>query len=230
MISLSASKLGILKDCPRCFWDANNSKFARPRGIFSSLPGGIDLIMKDYFDQFRGTLPPELKSKVEGVLMPDLIKIMKWRNWRSGLTWQDDSLGVKLIGALDDCLIVLAKEEIYMPFDNKTKGKKPKDDGSQYYQTQLDCYMLLLQANKYRINGKAFLAYHYPLAIRVGEAKAEETALRFGVDVFCLTASPDNAVSVITKAVKVLKGSRPAPAPDCEYCKFGLMYPRGGTE
>lgn len=228
MIKLSASKLGILRECPRCFWDANNSKFARPRGIFSSLPGGIDLIMKDYFDQFRGTLPPELKGKVDGVLMSDLVKLNKWRNWRSGLTWEDRELGVNLIGALDDCLVDIAGEEIYMPLDNKTKGSLPKDDGAQYYQLQLDCYGLLLQANKYRINGKAYLAYYYPLPLVFKDNKIEPNKImfNFGINTYCLESSPDRAIKEIARAVEILKGKRPAPAPDCEYCRFGLMYPK----
>lgn len=225
MMQLSASKLGILKDCPRCFWDANNSKFARPRGIFPSLPGGIDLVMKDYFDQYRGSLPPGLKGKIEGVLMDDIATINKWRNWRSGLTWSDPKLDVKIIGALDDCL---TDKEFHIPFDNKTKGSKPKDDGSQYYQLQLDIYGLLLESNGYPINGKAYLAYFYPVEILgpISDKASEGMNLPFGIDVYCLESSPDRAIEEITRAVEILEGKRPAPAGDCEYCRFGLMYPR----
>lgn len=189
------------------------------------------MILKDYFNQFRGALPPEFKGKVDGVLMSDLVKLNKWRNWRSGLTWEDKTLGVKLIGALDDCLTDNAGEEIYMPLDNKTKGSLPKDNGAQYYQTQLDCYELLLQSNKYRINGKAYLAYYYPLTLTVLSAKIDDSIsgkinFPFGIDVYCLESSPDRAVKEITRAVEILKGKRPAPTLDCEWCKFGLLYPR----
>src|SRR3990167_5254327 len=195
MIQLSASKLGILKECERCFWDANNSKFFRPRGIFSSLPGGIDLVLKEYFNKFRGTLPPELTGKVDGVLMSDLHTLNKWRSWRTGLTWEDAALGVKLIGALDDCLVDYPytkdpKAEIYMPLDNKNKGSNPKDNGAQYYQLQLDCYGLLLQTNGYKTNNKAFLAYYYPLTTQLENVNPGETALRFGITTFCLESSP----------------------------------------
>src|SRR3989344_3937655 len=66
-IRLSPSTgLNLFRDCPRCFWLHYNKNVHRPRGIFPSLPGGMDLVLKDYFDQFRGSLPPELEGKVRG--------------------------------------------------------------------------------------------------------------------------------------------------------------------
>ena len=46
----------------------------RPRGVFPSLPGGMDNLIKKYFDTYRlqNKLPPEIDGKVEGVLMADL--------------------------------------------------------------------------------------------------------------------------------------------------------------
>jgi hypothetical protein len=36
----------------------------RPRGIFPSLPGGMDIVIKKYFNKYRGSLPPELSGKI----------------------------------------------------------------------------------------------------------------------------------------------------------------------
>jgi len=47
----SPSKLNLVKDCPRCFWLEFNKKFRRPRGIFPSLPSGMDKILKNHFDE-----------------------------------------------------------------------------------------------------------------------------------------------------------------------------------
>lgn len=44
-------------------------KVRRPRGIFPSLSGGIDLVIKDYFGKYRLELPPELVGKAKGTLM-----------------------------------------------------------------------------------------------------------------------------------------------------------------
>jgi hypothetical protein len=60
--TISATSLGLLEDCPRCFWLQFNRGVKRPAGIFPSLPSGMDRILKAHFDRFRdaGTLPPEL--------------------------------------------------------------------------------------------------------------------------------------------------------------------------
>src|SRR5438093_999884 len=132
-LSLSPSKLSILKECPRCFYDAVVLHVARPRGAFPSLPGGMDLIVKAYVDQFRGALPPQLQGRVPGVLYPDLAVLRRLRNWRSGLSVsltfdvRGNSVGVKLIGALDDLLVVGSQ---YAPLDTKTKGGLRSNTGS----------------------------------------------------------------------------------------------------
>ena len=95
--------LNLFRDCPRCFWLHYNERVHRPRGIFPSLPGGMDLVIKKHFDKFRGSLPPEIDNKVEGKLVPDLGLLNKWRDWRTGLEYYDKERDAVLFGALDDC-------------------------------------------------------------------------------------------------------------------------------
>ena len=61
---LSPSTLNVFLDCPRCFWLDKVKNIKRPRGIFPSLPSGMDRAIKVHFDSFRtkGILPPELKG------------------------------------------------------------------------------------------------------------------------------------------------------------------------
>jgi len=92
--------LNLFKECSRCFWLHYNERVKRPRGIFPSLPGGMDLVIKKYFDEYRGSLPPELEGKIKGVLMPDVNLMNKWRNWRTGLEYEDKELNAVLFGAL----------------------------------------------------------------------------------------------------------------------------------
>ncbi|ODS30309.1 MAG: hypothetical protein SCARUB_04585 [Candidatus Scalindua rubra] len=88
MIRLSPTTgLNLFRNCPRCFWLHYNKQVRRPRGIFPSLPGGMDLVIKKYFDRYRGKLPPEIEGKVEGCLMPGVELMNKWRNWRTGLEY-----------------------------------------------------------------------------------------------------------------------------------------------
>lgn len=213
-ISLSASKLNLFKECPRCFWDAYVCDIPRPRGIFPSLPGGMDLVFKTYFDSFRGQLPPMLIGKVPGVLMADMGRLNRWRNWRTGLIYEDPELQVKIIGALDDCL---TDGDIYIPFDNKTRGSAPKSDGSEYYQGQLDIYELFLISNGYKTKGSGFLAYYWPNEILKVH---DEVTCHFGVQVFELKTDPERAKKTIKEAVDLMRGKRPKPSPTCEMCVY----------
>lgn len=211
-ISLSPSKLGVLRNCARCFYLANTQKIGQPRGIFPSLPGGVDRVMKDYMDQYRGSLPPSLKGAINGVLWGTVAEINKLRNWRSGLkaVVVIGDVTVSLIGALDD--LIQEADVTYSPFDTKTKGDLPKDDGAQYYQTQLDCYALMLRENGKTPSGKAYLDYHYPV-------QATDGSMTFAHVLYPLTASPERAIETIAKAVAVLSEKTPPAANDeCEYC------------
>ncbi|MCX5657477.1 MAG: hypothetical protein NTZ48_04540, partial [Candidatus Omnitrophica bacterium] len=149
-IRLSPSALNLFLDCPRCFWLEKVKGIKRPRGIFPSLPGGMDSVIKVYFDRYRikGELPPEIKGKVEGKLIPEEKTLKKWRSWRStDLCYEDKAINASLSGALDDCLI---EEGFYIPLDYKTRGYELKEGSENYYQVQLDCYCLMLESKGYR--------------------------------------------------------------------------------
>ncbi len=218
LVRLSPSKLSFFNDCPRCFWMQEKKKVSRPRGPFPSLPGGMDRIMKDYADQFRGTLPPEFRGKVPGVLFDDMETLKRWRNWRTGISYANKAMGVQLIGALDDCLV---DGTLHFPFDFKTKGAEPREDGRQYYQTQLDCYMLMLQENGYPVGDKGYLAYVWPESMNAIAQQEDRIPVAFGLKVFGIECRPDRVLPLLEAAVMCLNETEaPDPADNCEYCQF----------
>lgn len=216
MYNLSPSKLGIFKNCKRCFWDMMISGIQRPRGAFPSLPGGMDLILKGYMDSFRGGMPPELAGQVPGKLYDNLPQLNRWRNWRTGLTVAEKKY--RLIGAIDDLLNVEGK---LAPLDFKTKGSKPATDGSEYYQHQMDMYAFMLKYNGFPILEAAFLAYFWPITVEPRETSMI-LPVHFGCQTFELEANPDRAEGMIFDAIDVLDGPRPDPNPECEYCNYAL--------
>ena len=160
-LKLSPSALNLFKDCPRCFWREKNNNIKRPRGIFPSLPGGMDRVIKTYFDGYRTkkTLPPELnRDEFKDILLfNDQVLLERWRNWRTGLVYQDGPSGGSLSGALDDLMM---KGDRYIPFDYKTKGSMTTEaDAVKYYQLQLDCYALMIESNQMPAIGYGFLLY-----------------------------------------------------------------------
>lgn len=217
-ISLSPSKLNLFRECPRCFWDAYAGETPRPRGIMASLPGGMDLIMKRYVDQFRGKLPPGLEGKIPGVLFNDMVLMKRWRFWKTGPSYQDKDRQIILVGALDDCLV---DGGFYIPLDWKTKGAEPKDDGSQYYQTQLDCYNLMLEFSGFPVRDEGWLVYVYPQAVDPSYVQPDSSILiKFGLMPFKLTCDRERAKEIVIKAAECLRAPRPKSADTCEHCQY----------
>jgi len=213
-IRLSPSSLNLFLDCPRCFWLEKNKNIKRPRGIFPSLPGGMDLVIKTYFDKYRvkNDLPPEVKGKLTGGLLADTSLLNKWRSWRTtDLCYEDKSLNAVLSGALDDCLI---DGGYYMPLDYKTRGSDLNEDPRKYYQTQLDCYCLILEATGRKTKGLAYLLYYWPIAV------SENGIVKFNVEPFKIETSIESAKKVFHDALILLSQEIPKPNSMCEYCKL----------
>ena len=215
MIRLSPSALNVFLDCPKCFWLDRVKKVPRPRGIFPSLPGGMDRVIKVYFDSFRskGALPPELNGRdFEGVrLFGDQARLEEWRNWRTGLVYRDEDDSV-LSGALDDLLV---KAGQYIPFDYKTKGSvTTESDAVKYYQNQLDCYTLLLEENRLATAGYGFLLYYSP------KSAAANGAVLFELQAIKIPTDKERARAIFRRATALLKGPEPPSSGACEYCAW----------
>jgi len=224
-IQVSPSKLSVLNDCPTCFWYAENYKCARPRGIFPTLPGGIDRVLKIFSDKYRnGQALPEQFKELNGTFFTDTELLRKWQNWRSGLRVKiafartDDGtpVDVSIYGALDDLLVT--KDGAYSPLDFKTKGSEPKTSGEEYYQTQLDAYAYLLEKHGYKTSGEAFLVYFWPAAV----VDFNDAGIHFDFQfkTYKLTTSIPRFEATLQRAVDVLTGPKPEPNVNCEYCTY----------
>lgn len=235
MLYLSPSKLSTLKDCKRCFWLQEKHELKHPRGAFPSLPGGLDRVVKAYCDKFRaeGKLPPELEVALAPFgtfkLYPNQAMLKKWRYYKTApfVILDVGGVEVKLQGAFDDALICAGtpslgqlETPLYLPLDGKSKGSEPKDDGSQYYKHQMDCYGLMFKANDMPIFRQAVLWYWWPKSVR------EVASLEFESKAFLLPCEPEKAMEMIAEAVTILQGPIPAPSSGCEYCTFAANYRR----
>lgn len=215
-IQLSASTLSLFKECPRCFWLQLKAGVHRPDTIFPSLPGGMDSVIKVYFDQFRGTkegLPPELRGKVEGTLMDDQKILDGWRVRTGGLRYFDKKLNTRLMGLLDDCL---QDRGAYVPLDYKTRGWAPKEDTSGFYQHQLDIYEWLLKENGFKTKGVAYLVYYHPSEVR------QDGAVQFTVTPKRVETSVERARKLFEDAAKLLQDDKaPKRHSACTFCSWG---------
>ncbi|HKZ34948.1 MAG TPA: PD-(D/E)XK nuclease family protein [Patescibacteria group bacterium] len=211
-IRLSASTLSLFEECPRCFWVHMNHRKKRPSGPFPSLPSGMDAAIKSYVDRFRGSLPPELVGKIQGVFYDDVEQIKKWRNWRTGLTIIYPERNAQLTGALDDLIV---DNGAYIPLDFKTRGFAVKEGTSEFFQTQLNLYDLLLEANGFHTPGFGYLLYYIPHLVR------EHGIVEFQVEVHRVETQRDQARALFDNALEVLRGSLPSKHKDCLFCVWG---------
>lgn len=185
-------------------------------------------MIKKYFDNYRGKLPPELDGKVDGILVDDLALLNKWRNWRTGLEYYDKERDAMLFGALDDCLVIKnlklkIKNYSYMPLDYKTRGFPPKEGASEvYYQHQLDAYSLLLSENGYRVGDHAYLVYYYPKEVK------ENGVVDFEVKPVKIDTDIERIRKMFEGAVDLLMGDLPPEhsggANGSASCEFGFWH------
>jgi hypothetical protein len=209
----SPSSLNLLKDCPRCFWLHFREGIRRPRGIFPSLPSGMDRILKEHFDTFmgKGELPPGLSGLGKNVELFDDVELLnEWRNNFRGISWEDKE-GNRLRGAVDN---ILKKGKKLIVLDYKTRGYPLKEDTAAYSQDQLDLYNFLLRKNNYETANYAFLLFYHP------DKVSEGGDIAFHADLVKMKVDVKNAENILKEALATLEGKMPEPAEDCEYCKW----------
>jgi hypothetical protein len=223
-VRLSASILNTFTDCPRCFYLDRKMNVKRPRGIFPSLPNGMDLKLKEAYDAVRspyGCYPGWIsKASVYGaVLFTDQVKLDKMRQWQTGLRYKNPD-GAELIGAIDD-LIFFPETNLYEPLDYKTKGAEADDEYvKRYYQNQANIYALLLARNGYPVTGYATFHYYWPLSVN-GKDNIDAASVKFAATAFRIKATPEAGESLFNAGLAVLERETPPLAgPECEYCNF----------
>ncbi|CAD7768020.1 PD-(D/E)XK nuclease superfamily protein [Candidatus Methanoperedenaceae archaeon GB37] len=214
---LSPSSINLMLECPRCFWLQLVKKIKRPEGIFPSLPGGMDRILKRHFDKFmeRGELPPEIREYGLGngyKLFSDKTKLEIWRSVHKGIQYKDKTSGILIRGAVDN---LLEKGKKLIVLDYKTRGYPLKEDTHEHYQTQMDIYNFLLRKNGYETENYAYLLFYYPTEItKTGEVIFDTKLIKIPTDA-------RRGEKVFKKAIEILEGPIPKPSENCEFCKWG---------
>lgn len=209
---LSPSSLGLMKDCPRCFWLDKHKVWQRPNMIFPSLPSGVDRVLKEHFDRFRveGKLPPEICENghcKHMKLFQDEQLLSEWRNNFKGVRWTDGN-GNVLFGAVDNLLDNNGKLVV---LDYKTKGFAVKDGSEDFYRDQLDIYNFLIRKNGFDTENFSFLLFYVPKDVtRTGEFVFDSHLKKVDNDV-------KNAEKIFHEAVKILNGD--CPDKECSWCE-----------
>jgi len=200
-------------ECPRCFWLEKHKVWTRPAGVFPSLPGGMDRVLKKHFDKFmeRGELPPEIREY--GIekgykLFDNKAKLEIWRNNRKGIQYMDKTSGILLMGAIDN---LLTKKGKLVILDYKTRGYPLKEDTHEHYQAQMDIYNFLLRQNGYDTEDYTYLLFYYPKEVtETGEVIFDKKLIKMNTDA-------KRGGKYFEDAIKLL--SEDCPKKTCEWCE-----------
>lgn len=217
-MQLSSSSLSTFCECPRCFYIEKKLGCARPRGIFSSLPNGIDKILKNQMDRFRGKLPEIMDHpRLAGFVLFDNDALMKkYRHWKSSPLKYEDGKGNVLVGALDE-LLFNPRTGYYAAADWKTKGSEPDQAYcEQYYQKQINIYTFLGECGGLKMSSFGVLQYFFPVDTDVSAG-----VIPFQSKTFILEANPGAAKDLFDSAIRCLESDIiPPSSSGCEYCSY----------
>lgn len=212
-MQLSTSALNVFADCKRCFYLDRKLKAPRPRGIFPSLPGAVDGILKSRLEAFRGQLPAALDvPELEGwTLFKDSDRLAKIRQWNSkGALKYKNAGGDLLVGGLDD---ILSAGDLHAPLDYKTKGAEREDSVTpDYYQRQLDIYALLI-STEFEVAEFGVLFDFWPV-------EHESGLVTFACKPLITNVSAARGKLLFEEGLACLASDElPDANPKCEYCK-----------
>ncbi|OGY20771.1 MAG: hypothetical protein A3A65_01185 [Candidatus Chisholmbacteria bacterium RIFCSPLOWO2_01_FULL_49_14] len=213
MYKVSPSGISYLRECPRCLWLYYREGVSRPKGIFPSLPSGMDEVLKKYFDAYRlrGELPPELKGKITDALYPDFTKLKKMRQIFHGLVAEFPELDMRLKGAIDELLV--NKQGQHVVFDFKTRGYPVKADTHEHYQDQVNLYALLLEKNNLPPADYGYLFFIHPTEYAVCKAT-------FHPQIVKMNSDWRQGMNILQEVKSLLEGPEPQAHSSCAYCLY----------
>ncbi len=242
---LSPSAINLYLDCPHCFWLRYKKGIKRPTdGMFPSLPGSLDMLIKLRFDycRERGKLPEELselrknkegkrsneseekhseEAHSETIARTDMstseFKLFPHKETLEA--WRDYKRGISWTDEEGNVLYgaiddLLVKDSQLFILDYKTKG----DDNIRIYEsykTQLSLYALILSKNGLNVANTGFLLFYYPTTLdKEGNVKFKASLQEVDLDI-------KKAERLYREALDVLKrDTPPKPSPYCRFCSW----------
>lgn len=208
MFRFSPSQLRNLLECPRCMWLKYRAGIETPRGIFPGVLGTIDRILQKETTKYAGKGKPRwlLPWVNEGVIRQGSKRFAMQRN-----QWI-------LNGIVDD--IILMDNGMNIIVDYKTATPYSQEKAEKYYQLQLDCYKLLLEANNLHVPDMAYLIFTIPKFLK-NLSHTGHFGMDFEVTHVGLSVSAQRAEDAISKSLKICMSAKPPPAsPNCKFCQY----------
>jgi len=234
---ISRSGLELYAECPRCFFFEKRLGCSRPSGLPFTLNNAVDALLKREFDSYRAKGEPHPLMTGAGI---DAVpfshpNIEKWRDTDQGIRFLHEPTRFDVFGAVDDVWLNAAGELIVADYKATARAAEVTELNEPWhatYKRQLEIYQWLFRRNGFTVSPTAYWVYANG---DTTEERFDET-LRFRMTVIPYSGSDEWVEPHILAAHVCLMGSSPpAPAPDCEHCRFAdkrakvVVPPPAGT-
>lgn len=237
-VKLSPSSIEEWKESPKLAWlAARGLAPKKPRGIFPSLPGGMDRELKKAADLYRsggGNVPglPGIMRDLGMTLHPDeaLLKSVRFARQANEVRLGER---IRMSWAVDELLLHPESGRVAV-FDWKTRTNAPKEeDVVRYYGDRAHLYAAGLKFGLgLDVHPVAIYATAFP--VRCQELDEGCLSVEFGVVPTMLEADPERGLELLHRAGESILGPWPAFEPDDEFEAWAVRYVAGrqaqGTE
>ena len=184
-----------------------------PTPKFSPFEEATRIKLRDYFDKYRGGLPPDLVGQLDGCLLRDTELMDHWRDWQKGLRQSDTVMSAVLCGAMDDCLV--QNNEYYIPIEFRMVSREPHEDEIKDRELFMDGLTYLLTANGYKTLECGYVIFYFPQSVALHHALMLKTkVVRIDTDLM-------RTEKIFYEAADLLRGRAvPEEGVGCFYCTW----------
>lgn len=219
---ISRSKIDLYHECPRCFYLDVRLGIARPSFPAFTLNNAVDELLKREFDTHRakGEPHPLMKAyNIDAVPLNDA-RLEEWRDaLRRGIQYHHKGINLILRGGVDDIWKCADGSLAVVDYKATSKKEEVSIDGywQQGYKRQVEIYQWLLKSIGEKVCPTAYFVY----VNGDSNAPAFDGKLEFDVTVIPHEGNTDWIEPLIYKMAECLRSeSAPAPAENCEYCRY----------
>ena len=222
---LSRSKIGLYRECPRCFYIDNKLGTGRPPGFPFSLNSAVDALLKKEFDIHRAgkTKHPLMEHyKVDAVPFqhPEL---SRWRENFKGIEHVHEPTGLTVSGAIDDVWVDQSGTLNIVDYKATSKDEKIEaldKDWHDGYKQQMEIYQWLFRQNGFRVSDVGYFVY----ANAGKDKKAFDGILEFEITLIPYRGDASWVEGALLDIKKCLDAEVLPPAsPSCDYCTYREM-------
>lgn len=222
---LSRSKIGLFRECARCFYIDNKLGTARPPGFPFNLNSAVDALLKKEFDIHRNGKTRHPLMEAYGIkAMPfQHPKIDIWRENFKGIDFYHEPTGFTVSGAVDDVWEDENGELIIVDYKSTSKDEKIEALDKEWhsgYKQQMEIYQWLFRQNGFKVSDMGYFVY----ANASKDKKAFDGVLEFEVTLVPYKGDASWVEGVLAEIKAALDNEAlPAASEDCDYCRYREM-------